>query len=153
MSKDILRGLFIAMLVVGSSISAGIVVAGPLDDGIAAYQNGDYGTALRLYRPLAEQGDARAQVRLGFMYEMGRGVPQDYWQAGKWYRLAAEQGDAVAQNNLGSMYTDGQGVNQDYHEAVKWYRLGAEQGYALAQASLGTMYSIGRGARKTTTKQ
>ena len=93
----------------------------------------------------AEQGDATAQVNLGYLYENGRGVPQDYKEAAKWYRLAAEQGDASAQNNLGYMYKNGRGVPQDYAEAVKWYRLAAEQGDAYAQNNLGVRYRKGEG--------
>ena len=82
-------------------------------------------TALRLWRPLAEQGDADAQYSLGVTYANGRGVPQDYAEAVRWYRKAADQGLASAQNNLGLMYDNGQGVPQDYAEAVKWYNLAA----------------------------
>src|SRR4051794_23298177 len=67
------------------------------DTGYIAYQKGDYDTALRLLRPLAETGDARAQFNLGVMYSEGQGVPQDNAEAGKWYRLSAEQGYAQAQ--------------------------------------------------------
>ena len=70
------------------------------DKGVAAYQSGDYATALREWKPLAEQGNARAQFYLGVMYGNGQGVPQDYKTAVKWYRLAAEQGDADAQTSL-----------------------------------------------------
>ena len=72
------------------------------EDGLAAAQRGDYATALKLLRPLAEQGHADAQHNLGVMYINGRGVPQDYAEAVKWFRLAAEQGHAVAQYNLGN---------------------------------------------------
>ena len=72
--------------------------------GLAAYQSGDYATALREWKPLAKQGYASAQFNLGFMYDNGRGVPQDYKTALKWYRLAAEQGNVVAQYNLGVMF-------------------------------------------------
>ncbi len=61
---------------------------------MAAYQRGDYATAIRKFRPLAEQGNAEAQFNLGGMYRQGRGVPQDDAEAMKWYRKAAEQGDA-----------------------------------------------------------
>jgi TPR repeat protein len=71
-------------------------------------------------RAAAEQGDARGQSNLGFMYEFGLGVPQDYAEAVTWYRLAAEQGHATGQTSLGFMYYFGQGVPQDYAEAVKW---------------------------------
>jgi hypothetical protein len=113
--------------------------------GFAAYQSGDYATALSEWTPLAKQGDAPAQHNLGVMYENGQGVPQDYKIAVKWYRLAAEQGDAFAQSNLGLMYRQGQGVPQDDKTAVKWYRLAAEQGYASAQTNLGYMYGKGQG--------
>ena len=114
-------------------------------EGAAAYLRGDYATALREYRPLAEQGNAAAQTNLGFMYDNGQGVPQDYAEAVKWYRKAAEQGRADAQFNLGLMYDNGQGVPQDYAEAVKWYRKAAKQGQADAQNNLGFMYGEGRG--------
>ena len=78
-------------------------------------------------RALAEQGDARAQVALGFRYALGVGVPQDHAEAVRWYRLAADQGDAGAQSNLGVAYTAGAGVVQDYVEAHMWYNLAAAQ--------------------------
>ena len=123
----------------------GGAAAGPLEDGQAAYRHGDYATAMRLLRPLADQGDASAQFGLGLMYVTGRGVPQDDAQGAAWYRKAAEQGDATAQLDLGSMYFKGQGVPQDYAQAVAWYRKAAQQGDAWAQNNLGMMYDEGRG--------
>ncbi len=93
--------------------------------GVAAYSRGDYATAFQEFKPLAEQGDARAQFRLGFMYAKGQGVSQDYAEAIKWYQKAAEQGDAAAQNNLGFTYSRGQGIPQDYTLAHMWYNLAA----------------------------
>ncbi len=90
-----------------------------VDEGLAAYNRGDYATALRVWRPLAGQGNALAQLNLGSMYAAGQGVPQDDAEAARWYRKAAEQGDASAQYNLALMYYNGQGVPQDYAEAVK----------------------------------
>ena len=110
-----------------------------------AYNRNDYATALREWRPLAEQGNAKAQFTLGAMYDNGYGVPQDYKQALAWYRKAAEQGHAKAQYNLGVMYANGQGVPQDYKQAVAWYRKAAEQGYAGAQFNLGVRYANGQG--------
>ena len=115
------------------------------DEGLAAYDRGDYATTQREWRPLAEQGDASAQYNLGLMYHKGEGVPQDYKEAMKWYRRAAEQGDASAQFNLGDMYRDGEGVPQDYKVAMKWFRQAAEQGDASAQTSLGVRYGKGEG--------
>jgi TPR repeat protein len=80
------------------------VAAGPLEDATAADDRGDYATALRLLRELAEQGNARAQFKLGGMYDDGRGVAQNDAEALKWYRLAADQGYGNAQYNLALMY-------------------------------------------------
>lgn len=125
----------------------GSALAGPLEDGFSAYKRGDYGAAMQLLRPLADQGDAPAQIGLGWMYRDGRGVAQDNAQALMWLRKAADRGDgyAQAQNDLGSMYYLGQGVAQDYAQAVAWYRKAAEQGSAAAQNNLGTIYYQGEG--------
>ncbi len=115
------------------------------NEGVAAYERGDYATALREFRSLAAQGYAHAQHNLGVMYENDQGVPQDYAEAVRWYRKAAAQGYARAQNNLGGMYHGGKGVPQDYAEAVRWYRKAAEQGFTEAQDNLGFMFGEGRG--------
>jgi len=62
------------------------------NDGYKAYQAKDYATALKEWKPLAEQGDSSAQFGLGWMYDLGKGVLKDYKQAADWYRKAAEQG-------------------------------------------------------------
>jgi TPR repeat protein len=78
--------------------------AAGFDEGDAAYRRGDYAAAVREWRPLAEQGNARAQAALGFLYESGMGVPKSDSEAAKWYLRAAEQGEINAQYNLGNMY-------------------------------------------------
>jgi TPR repeat protein len=104
-----------------------LATAGPalaeFNEGWAAYKRGDYVTALHEWRPLAEQGHAKAQANLGLMYEYGRGVPQNYVRALRWYRLAAEQGDAIALMNLGVMYDQGRGVPRNYLLAHIWSSL------------------------------
>lgn len=98
----------------------GVAVAGPLEDGVVAYQKGDYAQAVIWFRKAAEQGNALAQGNLGAMYANGQGVAQDYAQAAACYRKAAEQGNADAQFTIGAMYGKGQGVPQDYSQAVIW---------------------------------
>jgi TPR repeat protein len=71
---------------------ATLVEAGPLEDSDAAIKRRDYATALRLIRPLAEQGDANAQYNLGVFYDNGLGVPQDKVRAYMWFNLSAAQG-------------------------------------------------------------
>ena len=124
------------------------VAAGPLEDATAANDKGDYATALRLLRELAEQGNARAQFKLGDMYGDGRGVAQSNVEAAKWFSRAGEQGDADAQYNLGVMYIVGQGVAQNNGEALKWFRKAAEQGSSVAQYNLAVMLDNGQGAAR-----
>ena len=124
---------------------AGTALAGALDDGVAAYDRGDYATALQLLQPLANARNVAAQYNLGHMYALGEGVQQDYAEAAKWFRKAADQGEASAQLNLGVMYSKGQGVPQDYGEAGRWFRRAADQREAKAQFNLGLMYDKGQG--------
>jgi TPR repeat protein len=114
------------------------------EEGLTAYKDRDYSTALREWLPLAEGGDVRAQNKLGLMYRNGWGVPQDNTEAVKWYRRAAEKGDASAQYSLGSMYEDGRGVPQSFGSAVEWYLKAAEQNEIRAQFDLGAMYAEGQ---------
>ena len=121
-------------------------------EGMAAIERGDYAAALRMLRPLAEQGDVTAQYNLGVMYRKGAGVRQDDAEAAKWYRRAAEHGYARAQTSLGFMFQIGKGVPLDHAEAVKWYKRAAERGYAGAQWRLGFMYRNGLGVPNSSTE-
>jgi hypothetical protein len=107
---------------------AGPAAAGPFEDARAAYEKGDYATVPRLMRPLAEQGDAKAQYIFGLMYLNGQGVPRDYATALSWLRMAAEQRYADAQNFLGMMYVGGVVVPQDYVIAHMWFDLAVASG-------------------------
>ncbi len=119
--------VLIAALCVGVTLGLTAPAWAGFDEGMAAYQRGDYATALRDWRPLAEQGNANAQFFLGLMYGNGLGVPQDYAKAQQWWRKAAGQGDATAQFNLGFMYSNGRGVPQDYAQAHMWFNLAASR--------------------------
>lgn len=85
---------FAAVLSVFLFLAVGEARAG-LADGKAAYDRGDYITALREWQPLAEQGDAEAQHSLGNMYFEGRGVPQDDAEAVRWWRRTGPRGGPV----------------------------------------------------------
>jgi TPR repeat protein len=99
--------------------------AASVRQGVSAFNRQDYASASRVFIPLAEQGDPAAQTYLGFMFETGRGVPQNYTEAAMWYRRAAEQGDSLAQYSLGLLYDKGFGVPRDVVEASKWLNLSA----------------------------
>jgi hypothetical protein len=96
--------------------------------GVAAYEKGNFAAALKEWRPLAKQGNAAAQYNLGLMYDMGKGVPQDYKAAIKWYTLSAEQGNAFAQYSLGLMYWSGAGTIVDYVTAHMWLNIASSNG-------------------------
>ena len=121
--------------------AAGPSAAGPYEDAYAAFDKGDYATAMRLSRPLADQGNAEAQYNLGRMYAVGEGIAPDPAEAMRWYAMAAEQGHANAQNNLANLYES----DRQFEKAAHWYRRAADQGQAFAQASFGFAYSQGRG--------
>jgi uncharacterized protein len=113
--------------------------------GVNAYYDGDYATAMRLIRPLAEEGHPTLQALVGIMYKNGQGVRQDYAEANKWLRLSASQGSGIGQYSLGLSYSNGTGVPQDYAEALRLFRLSANQGNPQAQGQLGFAYLQGRG--------
>lgn len=138
----LLPALFFAATVAASA------VAGPLEDGMVAYQEKDYLKAIEVWRPLAQAGDAAAQYRLGVMYAEGRGVAPNDAEAALWFERAAEQGEPMAQYNLGASYAEGAGVRKDIATAAKWFRRAADQGVALAQLNLGLLYANGAGVPK-----
>ncbi|HHF0414731.1 sel1 repeat family protein [Haemophilus influenzae] len=95
---------------------------------LTAYEQSDYQTAFKLWLPLAEQGDAKAQFNLGVMYDDGLGVKQDDFEAVKWYRKAAEQGNAHAQALLGFAYLLGKGVQFNKSLAKEWFGKACDNG-------------------------
>ena len=99
------RACLLAALFAAVVASAGATArADQLDDAAAAYERGDFVTAFRLVRPLAQRGDPVAQYHLGLMYLNGEGTRQNPAEAAKWFRLAAEQGDPRAQLSIGISY-------------------------------------------------
>ena len=101
--------------------------------GLEAYDRGEYAAAIKEWQPLAERGDARAQLNLGVIHFNGEGVPHNPVKAVEWYRAAADQGYGPAQANLAFMYESGQGVLQNYIEAYKWATLAVAHGAQSAR--------------------
>ena len=125
--KNILYTIILSFLLLSCDITV-TNTTGDFQAGLDAYQAGDYATALKEFRSLAEQGNVDAQYNLGLMYAKGKGVTQDYKEAVKWYLIAAEQGYAGAQHNLGNMYARGEGVTQDEVIAHMWLNISASNG-------------------------
>lgn len=119
-----------------------------LQDGLDAYDVGDYETALAVCTPFAEAGDKDGQFCIGRLYANGFGVPMDDAQAHKWYGLAAGQGHSEAQFNLAVMHANGWGVPMDDAAAADWYRQSAEGGFTQAQTALAALCHSGRGVEQ-----
>jgi caspase domain-containing protein/Sel1 repeat-containing protein len=90
-----------------------------------AFDRANYATALKVWLPLAEQGDPAAQTYVGEIFDKGLGVQSDYATAATWYRRAAERGYSRAALNLGNLYERGLGVPRDPTQALNWYRRAA----------------------------
>lgn len=93
--------------------------------GMNAALERDYVTALKIWSPLAERGDATPQFQLGWLYEQGYGVSKNYATAAEWYKRAAEQGYPYAQSAMGRMHLKGLGVPQDIQRAYMWLTIAA----------------------------
>ena len=132
--KSLISTLYLTISIALGSFGMGW--SGDFQKGIEAYNKGDYTTALKEWKPLAEGGNTDAQYNLGIIYHNGLGVPQDYKEAVRLYRLAAEQGLADAQNNLANRYYYGEGVNKDIVYAHMWKNISASNGYEPAKEDL-----------------
>ena len=127
------------------ALSANPASSATYEEGKQAYLGKDYAGALAILKPLAENGDSRAQILLGLMYDYGHGVPESPAESLKWYRMAAEQGAPLAQHDVGVKYSLGKGVSQDYAEAARWWQKAAAAGVSDSRFNLGLMYYRGLG--------
>jgi len=96
--------------------------------GLSAFNTGDYATALKVWRQLAERDEPRSQAGIGFMYHRGMGVGADDREAAAWLRRAAERGQAEGQLMLGILFYYGLGVPQSYVQAYAWCELAEGNG-------------------------
>lgn len=119
--------------------------------GFAAYSEGDFESAIRIWQRLAERGQPEAQYAMGVLYELGHGVPHNYQIAAHWYLKAAKQHYAMAKNNLGMLHEGGYGVPQNDATAVNYYRESAMQGLPSAQYNLALMHYQGTGVEQSFT--
>lgn len=142
--------IFVAssLLLLGSSTLS----AADFQQGLDAYERGDYKSAYQQWQPLANQGDSRAQKRLGDLYKTGSGVPQNYRKAVDWYSRASKQGNDTAQNALGVLYMNGQHVHQNFSEALRLFQAAATKNNPDAMNNLGIMYTKGLGMDRNATE-
>jgi len=134
-------------------VAGAVVISGTAISWRAYRAKGDgFQTDLIATHAGAEQGDAKAEYKLGSIYYDGRGVPQDLAEALRWYRKAAAQGDPKSEYAIGYMYDTGHGVQQDNAQAYSWYQRAANQGDGEAECGLGSMYYHGHGVPRDWTQ-
>jgi TPR repeat protein len=137
---------------------AGLALIAPLaahagfDEGVAAYSVGDYAKAMAEFKPLAEQGDVKAEYFTGFLYHRGYGVEMDHAEAAKWFGKAAAQRDSQAQYYLGKMHEKGEGVERSLVDAHMWFSLSAKYAPNTRDAAY-TREEIAKLERKMTPEQ
>ena len=113
--------------------------------GLAAMERQHYATAMRAWSDLAQAGDPEAQHNIGYMYEEGLGVTQQFNVAMDWYRRAARGGLSEADHNLGMMYVDGRGVAKSWAQGLTHFRKAAERGLTESRYMIALSYFQGEG--------
>lgn len=122
--------------------------ASRFDQGVAAYDAGDYPTAYRIWDGLARENDLAAMRNVAQLLRQGKGVEKDVKRSFKLYQEAAEKGLVTAMANVGDMYMAGDGVDKNVEAAAAWYARAAAAGLSLAQWKLADMYDTGVGVQK-----
>ena len=125
--------ILVAVLLSAAAGLAPAIAEDLLAEGATAYEAGNYGEAASIWRPLAEEGDPKAQFNLGLLHETGRGVAEDPAEAAAWYERAARQGVTQAQLNLAALHQTGRGVAQAPAEALYWLEVAARLGEGAAR--------------------
>lgn len=130
---------FILNIAIASTLTLGLITSATAD-----YRDADENITIIFEDAI--QGDNNARFQLGFMYETGLGVPQNYTTASEWYHKAAINNHAGAMTSLGNLHYDGAGlVPQSFTSAMNWYQKAAWLKYAPAQNRLAIMYEHGLG--------
>lgn len=119
--------------------------ASRFDQGVAAYDAGDFAGAYRIWSELAKEDDLAAMRNTAQLFRQGKGVEKDPKKAFDLYLEAAEKGLVTAMANVGDMYLAGEGVEKNPEAAAAWYARAASAGLSLAQVKLADMYENGTG--------
>ncbi|HTC25575.1 tetratricopeptide repeat protein [Dyella sp.] len=135
------RAAALAALVLGMINTA---AADQLEDAAAALHRMDYATAIALWQPLAQQGNSRAEMGMGKLYDSGLGVPKDPAQATVWYQKAANQGDVEGECFVGERYVQGYGgLPHDVSQGLTLMEKAADHGNANCAEQIGELYRNG----------
>ncbi len=145
-------GLSLVLLLVLQIINAGRARSpeptATVEVGMDAYRAGDFARAQRVWQPLADAGNPRAQYMLGYMAENGQGRAWSNHDAAEEYGRAAAQGLPEAQIALGELYHRGMGVSRDEARAAELYRRAAESGFGPGQLRYAEALFQGEGVQQ-----
>ena len=138
---NITRVLVPAIMIGATSLPANMLKAGEYEQGLAAFNKGQYTQAFQLITASAERGDVRSGFILSTMYRRGIGVEADEYKGFDWCKKAAEEGHLEAQFQLGLMYLEGEGISEDETQAQNWLWSAADRGYPQASEVLTYIFS------------
>jgi TPR repeat protein len=125
----------------------GVEVEEALQRAMALRMKGDFTAMIKEMSTLADKGYARAQHKMGWIYERGLGVPQDYQKAKEWYTKAATNGDVDAIASIGWLYEHGWGVEKSYEKAAEHYQHAIDSGSTAGIARMGYLHETGKGVQ------
>jgi len=139
--------ILFALALVVSACATNVVAekASRFDQGIAAYDAGDYAGAYRIWAQLAREDDLGAMRNAAQLLRQGKGVEKDTTKAFRLYVEAAEKGLVTAMANVAEMYLTGEGTEKNPQAAAAWYARAATAGLSIAQMKLSEMYERGVG--------
>lgn len=112
-------------LILAAALLLPLGVSAGYEEGVAAYNRGDYQQAIAEIEPLAEQGNSDAQYFMGTLFHYGYGKKRNEAQAATWFRKAADAGHAQSQYYLGIINEKGEGVPRDLVAAHMWFNISA----------------------------
>lgn len=105
-----------------------LALANLTDEAKAAYDAGDEQTAAKIWQKACESGEARGYVRLGFLYQSGKGVEQNDAKAGKFYQKACDTGELSSCDSLASLYQN----SGEHAKAAAIFERACEKGFGLS---------------------
>lgn len=135
----------IAAACMAALVTSGVVSAGPLEDGIAALDRGQYRQAHQLFLEAAKAGNAEAEVQIATLLLEGTGIGRNPKEAAGWLMRAAKRGHVYAMYRLGTLLEDGIGGARNAAAAADWYQRAMERGNPNAAFRLAGLYDRGLG--------
>lgn len=147
MTPTTTRWLFIALIALVIWRLVPLTTEQDLASANRAWRSGHFDEATRIWSPLAEQGQPRAQALMGWSHEVGQGSEQDMNRAISLYRQSAQAGDPFGQYRLAELYLRGAGVKRDLRQAFHWMDLAARNGDVPAMLKVGILHLMGASGR------